>query len=185
MRKVRKHLTYANVMVTLLAFVVLAGGAAYAANTVFSRDIVDGEVKTADIGNNEVRSQDVRNDTLAGGGLTGVDIKNDSGVDTCPSPLTVQRGRICAGSNATARDWSAAVEHCAQLDLRLPSGSEAVTMAENYDVPGVAPDDFFWTDQQFYVDGFFRATAVAEDGTQNVLLESSSNETVCVTTPTN
>jgi len=30
-------------------FLVLTGGAAYAANTVFSTDIVDGEVKTADI----------------------------------------------------------------------------------------------------------------------------------------
>jgi hypothetical protein len=41
-------LTYANVMVTLLTFVVLAGGAASAANTVFSSDIVNGEVKTLD-----------------------------------------------------------------------------------------------------------------------------------------
>ena len=31
----RARLTYANVMVTLLAVVVLAGGTAYAANTVF------------------------------------------------------------------------------------------------------------------------------------------------------
>ena len=48
-RRLRPHLTYANVMVTLVAFVVLTGGAAYAANTVFSADIVDGEVKTADL----------------------------------------------------------------------------------------------------------------------------------------
>ncbi len=74
MRRIRSHLTYANVMVTLLAFVVLAGGAAYAANTVLSSDIVDGEVKTADIGNNQIRSVDLRNDTLSGGGLQSSDI---------------------------------------------------------------------------------------------------------------
>ena len=54
----RKHLTYANVMVTILAFIVL-GGAAYAANTVFSSDIVD----------NQVFSADVRNDSSAEAGL--------------------------------------------------------------------------------------------------------------------
>ena len=78
MRRIRSHLTYANVMVTLLAFVVLAGGAAYAANTIFSSDIVNGEVKTADIGNDQVRSADVRDDTLANGGLGSVDIAPDS-----------------------------------------------------------------------------------------------------------
>ena len=57
----------------------MAGGVAYAANTVFSEDIVNGEVKTADIGTNEVRSADVRDDTLAGGGLTGADIANAAG----------------------------------------------------------------------------------------------------------
>lgn len=63
-----RHLTYANVMSTLAAFFALAGGAAYAANTVFSSDITD----------NQVYSADVRNDTLAGGGLGGIDIANDA-----------------------------------------------------------------------------------------------------------
>jgi hypothetical protein len=55
-------------------FLVLTGGTAYAANTVFSEDIVDGEVKSVDIGNNQVRGADVRDDTLAGGGLTAPDL---------------------------------------------------------------------------------------------------------------
>jgi len=60
-------------------FLVLTGGAAYAANTVFSTDIVDGEVKTADISDaNGVRSADVRDDTLTGGGLAAVDLRSDS-----------------------------------------------------------------------------------------------------------
>ena len=56
----RAHLTYANVISTLSLVLVLGGGVAYAANTVFSEDIVDGEVKSVDIGNNQVRSADVR-----------------------------------------------------------------------------------------------------------------------------
>ena len=36
-------------MAALTEFLVLAGGVAYAANTVFSEDIVDGEVRSADV----------------------------------------------------------------------------------------------------------------------------------------
>jgi hypothetical protein len=54
MRRIRSHLTYANVMATLAVFLVLGGGA-YAAfhlpkNSVKSRNIVNGQVKTKDLG---------------------------------------------------------------------------------------------------------------------------------------
>jgi hypothetical protein len=74
MRRLRPHLTYANVMVTLLAIGALTGGVAYAADTIGSSDIIDesilsqdiknAEVKTADIGNNQVLSADVRDGVL-------------------------------------------------------------------------------------------------------------------------
>ena len=57
----RKQLTYANVMATLAVVLALGGGVAYAANTVFSADIVDGEVKTADLANNAVRGTKIAN----------------------------------------------------------------------------------------------------------------------------
>ena len=62
-----------------LVAVTLVGGGPVGAfnvpnNSVTSAKILNGEVKTADIGTNEVRGVDVRDDTLAGGGLTGVDI---------------------------------------------------------------------------------------------------------------
>ena len=89
MPRLRHHLTYANVMVTVLAFVVFAGGAAYAANTIFSADIVDGEVRGVDIGDNQVGSEDVRNQGLVEGGLTAIDIQNSSltGSDIAPESL--------------------------------------------------------------------------------------------------
>jgi hypothetical protein len=64
----RKHLTYANVVATLCLVLILGGGAAYAANTVFSTDIV----------NDQVYSADVRNDTLTGGGLAAADLRPGS-----------------------------------------------------------------------------------------------------------
>ena len=68
MRALRNRLTYANVVATLALVIAVVGGTAYAANTVFSSDIVD----------DQVRSVDVRDDTLTGGGLTAADLRAGS-----------------------------------------------------------------------------------------------------------
>src|SRR5215217_2863344 len=101
----RSRLTYANVVASLSLFLVLSGRTAVAltgSNTVFSDDIVD----------NQVRSADVRNDTLAGGGLTAADLRaasvggsevtNDSltGGDVKESTL----GRVPQAGNADTLD---------------------------------------------------------------------------------
>ena len=51
-QRIRSHLTYANVMATIAVFLVLGGGSAVAlsgSNTVFSDDIVDNQVQSADV----------------------------------------------------------------------------------------------------------------------------------------
>jgi hypothetical protein len=76
---IRARLTYANVMVTILAFLVLGGGTAVAldgSNTVFSDDIVNGEVQNADIGTSEVKANSVAPDSLGGGKITDRSVKN-------------------------------------------------------------------------------------------------------------
>jgi hypothetical protein len=78
----------------LALFLVIAGGTAYAVDTVGSSDIIDGQVKSVDIGNNQVKSVDVRDDTLSNGGLTGADIADQSGVDTCTLGTT-RFGELC------------------------------------------------------------------------------------------
>jgi hypothetical protein len=61
LRKLRPHLTYANVMVTLTAFVVFGGASAYASHElILSSDIVDGEVKTPDLGTDAVTQAKLR-----------------------------------------------------------------------------------------------------------------------------
>src|SRR5262245_17461716 len=63
----------------LALFLVLTGGVAYAANTISSADIINGEVKTADIADTDgVRTADVRNDNLTGGGLAAADLRSGS-----------------------------------------------------------------------------------------------------------
>jgi len=120
-------------MGALALFLVLTGGIAYAANTVFSRDIV----------NNQIRSVDVRNER-AGGGLTGADIKNQSGVYTCTHG-TVRLGELCFRARNSSLQWFQAVGDCAGLNLRLPSYAEAVALAARFDLPNVDDQELFWT----------------------------------------
>jgi hypothetical protein len=57
MHRIRRRLTYANVMTTVLLFLVLGGGSAYAltgSNTIFSNDIVNGQVKAPDLASQPV-----------------------------------------------------------------------------------------------------------------------------------
>ena len=68
----------------LALFLVLTGGVAYAANTVFSTDIV----------NDQVFSADVRNDTLTGGGLTAADLRNGSVGNTEIADGAVRSGEV-------------------------------------------------------------------------------------------
>ncbi len=72
-KRLRRHLTYANVMVTLLTFVVLGGGA-YAIstkapkNSVNSRAIKDGSVKSPDVKDDSLTGADIQEATLQGVG---------------------------------------------------------------------------------------------------------------------
>jgi hypothetical protein len=59
-----KHLTYANVTATLALFIALGSGA-YAINTIGSKDIRNGAVRSADLRNGRaVAAQDVRRNAL-------------------------------------------------------------------------------------------------------------------------
>ncbi len=83
LRRLRSRLTYANVMSTIAVFVALATGTAYAANTVFSTDIVDGQVKSVDVGNGEILSADVKDQSL-----TTFDVSTFLGADVVDNTLT-------------------------------------------------------------------------------------------------
>jgi hypothetical protein len=86
MRRIRQHLTYANVIATIAVFLVLGGGSAVAlsgSNTVQSDDLGPGaQVKAADVAANAVDGQDVKDLTF--------------------QPLTLKNGWIgnCSGAGA-------------------------------------------------------------------------------------
>jgi hypothetical protein len=105
----------------LALFLVLTGGSAYAldgSNTVFSDDIVDGQVKEADVGQAAVASSEVKNDSILPGDiapnsiptarildetLTGADVKNNAlkGADIDESTLSSIGGGGPAGGDLT------------------------------------------------------------------------------------
>jgi hypothetical protein len=161
---------------------------------VVSRNINDGSVTGNDVADNRLTGADIADKSLGGAdvadnSITGAQIADRSGVDTCQTPLTAQFGPICAGSDAVARTWEGAQSYCAGFGLRLPSVSEAVTLAKNYDVPGVnSTNDLFWTDEAtlYPADGGgfeFDSYVVGEDGGEATANQGHQWKTVCVTDP--
>ena len=72
-------------IVGYLALFLVLSGTAYAADTVFSTDIVDGEVKSVDVADNGLTGVDI-----ADNGVTGVDVANStlSGADVTDNSLS-------------------------------------------------------------------------------------------------
>jgi hypothetical protein len=81
-RRLRPRSIY-DVMAAIACFGVLAGGTAYAANTIGSTDIIDGQVKSADIGDAEILSADVKDQSL-----TTFDVSTFLGADVVDGTLT-------------------------------------------------------------------------------------------------
>src|SRR5215213_3523835 len=99
LRKLRSRLTYANVVATLGLFVAVGTGGAYAANTIGSADIIDGQVKSVDIGNGEVNSADVKDQSLTTFDVStflGADIVDGSltSADVAPGTFVAGRGQL-------------------------------------------------------------------------------------------
>ena len=99
--RIRTRLTYANVMATIAVFFAVGGGAAYATHLVVrSSDIVNGEVRSADVANDStahaLTGVDVSN--ADGGGLTGQDIRESTLIGVARGFRTANNS-IAAGSS--------------------------------------------------------------------------------------
>ena len=181
---IRSHLTYANVMVTTLAFVVLGGGSALAAvvitsNSQVAKDTISGH-----------KPPTGKHPNIIAGSVTGQDVAKFSGVDSCTPTLLAKFGRICAGSDGVARTWGGALDYCSGLKLRLPSLTEAYTLANNYAVPGAPAGTEFWTSDN-YISSSLKSDTVYYDSRIGGAVTSFNVPTdelhvsVCVANPTN
>jgi hypothetical protein len=115
--KLRPRSVY-DVLAVIGCFVALSTGGAYAANTIFSSDIVDGEVKTPDLAQGAVSTPKLKDggvttDKLAGGAVTtdkvldntllGRDVRDNTlkGADIDESTLSSIGGGGPAGGDLT------------------------------------------------------------------------------------
>jgi hypothetical protein len=95
-------------MGALSLFLVVAGGTAYAANTIGSGDIIDGQVKEIDIGQGAVATAELKNDAVTSAKvlnetLVGPDVRDNAlkGVDIDESTLSSIGGGGPAGGDLT------------------------------------------------------------------------------------
>lgn len=100
MKRVASKLTYANVMVTILAFVVLAGGTAYAAsqlgkNSVGSNQLKKNAVTAAKIKNNAITSAKIKNGAVSGAKV------DTASLGTVPSASTAGNANTVNGRTIT------------------------------------------------------------------------------------
>jgi hypothetical protein len=120
-RKLRTRRPSHGTVVAYLALFVALGGTAYAANTIRSIDIVDGEVKTPDLANFGVTKP-----KLATNAVTTDKVLNNSltGADLGPSALT--RGRTITSS--CNPDGTTFVD-CGTLETNLTRPSRVLIIA--------------------------------------------------------
>jgi hypothetical protein len=126
-------------MGALALFLVLTGGVAYAANTIASGDIIDGEVKTADLGANAVNSSKLANgqvqvadlgqgavatDELANGQVKAADIGDGE----------VKSAEIANGQVQTAEIGANQVRGSHLLDSTLTGGDVANNALKGADI---------------------------------------------------
>jgi hypothetical protein len=142
--QIRKHLTYANVMVTLLSVIVLGGATAYAALKIPRNSIGTRQLQAKSVTNGKLASGAVSGAKIAEGTITGQNVNlnalgsvpqatnagHAANADTlgsehhaasCPAHTTLIRG-LCYDTSATeAPNLKAAAEACAAKGGYLPS----------------------------------------------------------------
>lgn len=119
MTRIRPKLTFANVCSIIALVVALTTGGAYAADSILSADIVDGEVKTQDLNAQAV---------------TGAKLDNNS----------IDASKVAAGSLTTS-DLAGVDE---LVTVNLPKGLPKGCIYETVGVNGVRPGDILITQAQ-------------------------------------
>jgi hypothetical protein len=128
MRKLQKHLSFANV-VSVIALMVALGGTAAAAG---------GLIDSADIKNKSIKNKDVKPETLQADRINESTL---SGLDRCPGGApTLTQGICFSGLNGGA-DWDLAARDCATKGLRLPDLGEGLLVTNKTTLPYVWTTD--------------------------------------------
>jgi hypothetical protein len=205
MRKLRSHLTYANVISTLCLFLFLAGGSALAAglakNSVGSRQLKAKSVTTGKLANGAVNGSKVARNSLTGANINlsqlgtvpaAANATNATNSNTvgghsaaCPAATILIRG-LCFDSQANppAANVEAATEACAAKGGWLPGPMQLYSVRAQLNLGngiGAAghqyTDDFYGTVGGGSAD---RVVVLNGTGAREELLASQPSAYYCV-----
>ena len=165
-------------------------------NSVASADVKDGSLGTVDIG--ELHGSRIVNGSIGGnqlgtGAVTGIKVANntlddfniqESTLFKCHNGTTLF-GRICASTNGSGAIGNA-LGTCGNLGLRVPTVAEAYLLARNYDIPGVAESEYFWTSDVADTDSVFGLDMIIVSESLNIRQNEGAEQAkiVCVETAT-
>lgn len=126
--------TYANVAATIALFLALSGGVAYAANTVFSTDIVDGEVMTIDVHDGAVTSEKLASNSVGAGKVIDFSLSNQ---DVGVLFAEVRSDAILANSSGAS---AGTTRMSGQINVADRVGDVRAVFVDTNDVAGKAAD---------------------------------------------
>jgi hypothetical protein len=207
LKRLTSHLTYANVVATLALFLVLSGGAAYAAsqlgkNSVGTRQLKKSSVSTAKLKNGAVTAAKIQAGAIP---VTKIDPSSLGTVpnathantadnanqlggappstyrDSCPSgTVPVVAGLCVTPQSIGIFSFFPALRACAKLGLQLPNPTEAVLIGERFVTREFWSDDY-WEKEAV---GFTLAWYQAPISELVAASTNSNGDTYCVATAT-
>ncbi len=149
LRRLRRHLSYANVMATIAVFVAF-GGVSYAAATISGNKLIKGSVGAGKLKNGTLTSTQVKANSLTGSvidesSLTIVPSAQTANSATTASSADTAKSATTAGS-ADSAQTAATAEHALSADTATKAAeatsAESAQTAENADtVEGLSAEE--------------------------------------------
>jgi hypothetical protein len=139
LKKLRRHLTYSNVMSSIAVFLLLGGATAFAAtkiganqlkaNSVKTGKIVKEAVTTGKLKKGAVTTTRIANNAVTGekvadGSLTAADLSAATLTPACPTETVLAEGACFEVNPRAAATYDASNEACVVAGRRLPSAAE-------------------------------------------------------------
>src|SRR4051794_31191938 len=124
LRKLRPRSAY-DVMAAIASFIAVAGGTAYAANTIGSADIIDESIQSVDVKNGEVKNPDLGTNSVTSSRIATGNVFNSD-----LAPDSVNGSKVSANS-LTASDLGPDSVSTSELDSTDHSGAIAVGAITN------------------------------------------------------
>ncbi len=127
MKQIRKHITFANVMSSIAVFLVLGGGAAYAAKKIGSNEIkgnsiTTGKIKKEAVSASKIKKNSVTTAKIANGAVTGAKL-NLGTVGTVPNAAHANTADNANNANTVGG------QSATKIFAKLAPGSGPTTIA--------------------------------------------------------